>query len=96
MMAPLAPAIQARPSAGTLAAPAPSGVMQTGPSPPASPPDRPAGARLAGRIDRLQRRVTDLTKAMPLPDRLGAGAQQALLSAVGSPEEADAGASADR
>ncbi|TPG55695.1 FUSC family protein [Roseomonas nepalensis] len=58
--------------------------MQTAPSPPVSPPDGPAGARLAGRIDRLQRRVTDLTKAMPLAERLGAGAQQALLSAVGA------------
>lgn len=58
--------------------------MQTGPSPPVPPPEAPAGARLAGRIDRLQRRVADLTKAMPFTDRLGAGAQQALLSSVGA------------
>lgn len=57
--------------------------MQTGSDSP-SPSGGPASLRLPGRIDRLQRRVADLTKAMPLADRMSAGAQQALLSALGA------------
>ncbi|MFC0384392.1 FUSC family protein [Muricoccus vinaceus] len=61
--------------------------MPSGTSPHKPPPGDPpngAKARLAGRIDRLQERVSDLSKAVPLADRLGAGAQQALLSSAGA------------
>ena len=83
MMAPPGPPIQAR---GNLPCPpAFLGVMQAAPIPP--PPEELPGSateRLAGRIDRLEKRATALSKAIPLADRLQGGAQQALLSSLGA------------
>ena len=62
--------------------------MTTGSTPPRPPPAEaprasPKGV-VAGRIERLQGRVVDLARTLPMADRLGAGAQQAVLSATGA------------